>query len=63
MGLVVKTQIDKLVKETSKAKGYKVNSVSEDFLAVANEKVKKMVEDAVDRAHSNSRKTVMGKDL
>ncbi len=62
MGLLVKTQIDAIVKETNKAKGYKVNSVSDDFLDAANSKARKIVEEAVERAHANGRKTVMGKD-
>ena len=63
MALVVKTNITVAVKEISKKKGYAVNNVADDFLAAANEKVRKMVEEAVERAHSNSRRTVMGRDL
>ena len=63
MALVVKTNITVAVKEISKKKGYAVNNVADDFLAAANEKVRKMVEEAVERAHSNNRRTLMGRDL
>ncbi len=38
-------------------------NVSGDFSTVLNEKVKQMVKDAVKRAETNNRKTVMGRDL
>lgn len=38
-------------------------NVSGDFPEVLNEKVKQMVQDAIKRAESNNRKTVMGRDL
>ncbi|PLW80483.1 DUF1931 domain-containing protein [Candidatus Woesearchaeota archaeon] len=38
-------------------------SVSSDFVDVLNEKVKRLIEDAMVRAESNGRRTVMGKDL
>ena len=63
MGLVVKTQIIALVKDTSKKKGYKVASVSEDLIQAADEKMRKIIEDAVARAHSDNRKTLMARDL
>lgn len=63
MGLVVKTNVSAAVKEISRRKGFGVKSVSEDFVPQLEEKVRKLVEDAVDRARSNNRKTVMGKDV
>ena len=41
----------------------RVNSVADDFLPELDAKVRKLVEDAVERAKANSRKTVMGRDL
>lgn len=38
-------------------------NISGDFPEVLNEKVKQMVKDAIKRAESNNRKTVMGRDL
>ncbi|HLD97549.1 MAG TPA: DUF1931 domain-containing protein [Candidatus Nanoarchaeia archaeon] len=63
MALVVKTNIDAAVKEISKARGFQVNNVSDDFLQAANAKVRKLLEDAVERAHANNRRTLMGRDL
>lgn len=63
MGLVVKTNVSAAVKEISSRKGCGVKSVSDDFVPQLEEKVRKLVEDAVDRARSNNRKTVMGKDV
>ncbi len=63
MSLVVKTNIAAAVKEISRKKGYKITSLSEDFIPAADAKVRKAVEEAVERAHSNGRKTVMARDL
>ena len=63
MGLVVKTQLAAAVKELSKSKGYSINNIGDDFLPAINAKVKKIVEEAIERAHSNSRRTVMGRDI
>ncbi|MBI2581311.1 DUF1931 domain-containing protein [Candidatus Woesearchaeota archaeon] len=63
MGLVVKTNISAAVKEISRQKGCSVNNLSEDFLPAINAKVKKMVEEAVERARANNRRTLMGRDL
>ncbi|HIG97816.1 TPA: DUF1931 domain-containing protein [Candidatus Woesearchaeota archaeon] len=62
MALVVKTNVAAFAKNAGKRKGYTVNSISEDFLPAIEAKVRKLLEDAVDRAHSNGRRTVMGKD-
>ncbi|MBI2143782.1 hypothetical protein HYU17_01355 [Candidatus Woesearchaeota archaeon] len=63
MGLLVKTNIAALVKEISKARGSQVNNVADDFLPAAEERVKKIVEAAVERAKANNRRTLMGRDL
>ena len=63
MGLIVKTQLAAVVKEINKAKSFQVNNVTEDFLPAINAKVRKMVEEAVERAQANSRRTLMGRDL
>ena len=63
MGLIVKTQLAAVVKEINKAKGFQVNNVAEDFLPAINAKVRKMVEEAVERAQANNRRTLMGRDL
>ncbi len=63
MGIVVKTQLAKLIKQVNSEKGYIVKNVSDDFLPVLNSKVKGMVADAVERAHANNRRTIMGRDL
>lgn len=61
--LVVKTNVTAAVKEASKKNGYPIKSVAEDFLPALDAKVKKLVEEAVERAQSNNRRTVMGRDL
>jgi len=52
--IVVRTKIKELVD------GY---SVSADFGDVLDEKVKSLIKDAIRRAESNGRRTVMSKDL
>ena len=54
VNLVVKANIKEV------AKGY---NVSGDFADKLNEKVENMIKEAIIRAESNSRKTVMAKDL
>jgi histone H3/H4 len=63
MGIIVKTRLTAAVKDYSKKKGYSVNSVSDDVLPQLNKKVTNLVEEAVERAHANNRRTVMQKDL
>ena len=63
MGLIVKTQIAAVVKEINKSKSFQVNNVADDFLPAVNAKVRKMIEEAVERAQANNRKTLMGRDL
>lgn len=63
MGLIIKTQLAAAVKEINKSKGYSVNNVTDDFLPTLNDKARKMVEEAIERAHANNRRTLMGRDL
>ena len=63
MGLIVKTQLAAVVKEINKAKGYSVNNVAADFLPAINATVRKLVEEAIERAQANNRRTLMGRDL
>ena len=63
MALTVKTNVALAVKEASKKKNYSVKSISEDFTPALESKVAKIVEQAVERAQSNNRRTVMGKDV
>ena len=53
-GVIVKSKIKDI------ASGF---SVSSDFADVLNEKVVQLIKDSCRRAESNSRKTVMAKDL
>lgn len=52
--IIVKTKIKEM------AQGYNVSS---DFADALDEKVKILIKDAIRRAESNSRRTVMAKDL
>ena len=53
MAIVVKSQI----KEVAKM------NISSDFVPALEEKVKKLIEEAVARADANGRRTLMAKDL
>jgi len=61
--IVVKTQVNALAKKINREKGYRVNNVSDDFAAALDRKVRALIGEAVERAHQNLRKTVMGKDI
>jgi len=63
MHLVVKTQLIALVKEINKTKGYHVKNIDSSYLPAVNEKVLKLVEESVERANLNNRRTLMGKDI
>lgn len=39
------------------------HSISSDFVETLNEKVKKLIEEAIARAEANGRRTIMGKDV
>ena len=63
MKLTVKTNVAAYIKKLSSEKNSKVNSIADDFLPELDAKVRKLVEDAVERAKANNRRTVMGRDL
>ncbi len=62
MHLAVKTQVIAAVKEINRKKGYRVKNIDGSFMPALNEKVMRIVEEAVERASSNNRRTLMGKD-
>ncbi len=63
MHLVVKTGAIAAVKQYNKEKGYKVNNIDSSFIPALNKKLQKVIEEAVDRAQENQRKTLMGRDV
>lgn len=63
MHLVVKTQITAAVREINRKNGYRVKNIDGSFIPALNEKVMKALEEAVGRANSNGRRTLMGKDV
>ncbi|MBS3133022.1 hypothetical protein J4470_02750 [Candidatus Woesearchaeota archaeon] len=63
MHLVVKTQVAAAVKEINKKKGYRVKNIDSGFIPELNNRVFKLVEESVDRANSNNRRTLMDKDV
>lgn len=64
MGLIiVKTQVNHLVREITKKKKLKINNINSDFALQLDNKVKKIIEEAMTRAEQNNRKTLMGRDL
>ena len=62
MHLVVKTQVIAAVKEISNKKGCRVNNIDSSFIPALNNRVLRLVEDSVERASLNQRRTLMGKD-
>ncbi len=54
MSLVVKAQVKNLTE------GYNVSS---DFMQALDDSVEELIEDALERAEANGRKTVMARDL
>ncbi len=63
MKLTVKTNVAAYARKLGSDKGSEVKSVADDFLPALEAKTKKAVEEAVERARANGRKTVMGRDL
>ncbi len=57
--LTVRTQVKEILKES----GLGVENLSADFMDVLDQKVKKIVVKAVERAKANGRRTVMGRDV
>ncbi|MBR9682912.1 hypothetical protein GOV03_00020 [Candidatus Woesearchaeota archaeon] len=56
--ITVRTQIKEIMRDCEG-----INNISEDFIEKLDEKVKRMVERACERAKNNGRRTVMGKDV
>lgn len=52
--IVVKSQVKEVIRSYN---------ISGDFVDVLDKKVKRLIEDAVERAEANGRKTVMGRDI
>ncbi len=64
MGLiVVKSQVNEIVREISKRRNFRINNVTSDFPEALDRKVRRMIEEAMERAHGNNRKTLMGRDV
>jgi len=61
MGLIVKNNIRKVVKELDKENA--VSSVAEEVGLELEKKVEKILEDAIDRAKANNRRTIQARDL
>ena len=60
-GLVVKSNIKKVVKELDKSG--RVPNVAEEVGPALEKKVQKILEDAIERAKQNQRRTLQARDL
>ena len=63
MHLVVKTQVMSAVRKINGKKQYGVKNIDGSYLPALNEKVLKLVEESVERAGMNGRRTLMDRDL
>ena len=63
MHLVVKTQVIAAVKELNKKKDYRIKNIDGSFMPALNVKVSKILEESLDRANANHRRTLMDKDV
>jgi histone H3/H4 len=61
MGLIVKNNIKKIVKELDKENA--ISSIAEEVGAVMEKKVEEMLRDAIVRAKANGRRTLQARDL
>ena len=61
MTLIVKNNIRKAVKELDKENS--VSSVAEEVGLELEKKVERILEDAIDRARANNRRTIQARDL
>jgi len=61
--LIVKAQAVEKVRKFNKEKSLGVDNITTDFFAALDEKVNKVIEEAVLRAKDNNRKTLMGRDV
>jgi histone H3/H4 len=62
MGLIVKSNIKKAVKDLQK-ENEEISSVAEEVGAALEMKVEKMLEEAISRAKANKRRTLHARDL
>ena len=63
MHLVVKTQIISAVRKINGKKGYRVKNVDASYLPALNDRVLKLLEESIERAQMNNRRTLMERDL
>lgn len=61
MGLIVKSNIRKVVKELDKENA--VSSVADEVGMAMERKVEEMIRDAIKRAKANGRRTLQARDL
>ncbi len=61
MGLIVKSNIKKVVRELDKEKA--VSSIAEEVGMALERKVENILSDAIKRAKANGRKTLQARDL
>jgi len=61
MGIIIKSNIKKLVKELDKENG--VSSVAENVGIALERKVEEILEEAIRRAKANKRRTLQGRDI
>lgn len=61
MGLIIKSNIKKVVKELDKENA--VSSVAEEVGMAMERKVEEMLRDAIKRAKENKRRTLQARDL
>ena len=61
MGLIIKSNIRKVVEELDKGKN--VSSVAEEFETALERKVESLLIDAIERAKANKRRTLQARDI
>ena len=61
--IIVKAQVAALVRKVSEEQELQIGNITSDFMPILDRKVRHMVEEAVQRAKENKRKTLMGRDL
>lgn len=61
MGLIIKNNIRKVVKELDKEN--KISSVAEEVAPAFERKAEEILKDAIKRASANNRRTIQARDL
>jgi len=61
MGLIIKSNIKKVVKELDKENS--ISSIAEDLSLSLERSVKEILEKAIKRAKENKRRTLLGRDI